>query len=204
MAINGDKILVEIKQHRAEWCGMDVIRTKIPGVLIIEPKLLGDPRGFFLETFQAERYASHGIHGPFVQDNLSRSARGVVRGLHLQHPNPQGKLVMVLRGRVLDVAVDVRVGSPTFGHHVAIEISDENHRQIWVPRGFAHGFAVLSESADFLYKCDDFYRPSDEIVVRWDDPAIGINWGIERAVLSARDAAAPLLAKVEGLPMYGV
>ena len=204
MAINGDNILVEIKQHRAEWCGMDVIRTKIPGVLIIEPKLLGDPRGFFLETFQAERYASHGIHGPFVQDNLSRSARGVVRGLHLQQPNPQGKLVMVLRGRILDVAVDVRIGSPTFGHHVAIEISDENHRQIWVPRGFAHGFAVLSESADFLYKCDDFYRPSDEIVVRWDDPAIGINWGIERPVLSARDAAAPLLAKVEGLPMYGV
>ena len=182
---------------------MDVIQTKIPGILIIEPKLFGDPRGFFLETFQAERYASHGIHGPFVQDNLSRSARGVVRGLHLQHPSPQGKLVMVLRGRILDVAVDVRVGSPTFGHHVAIEISDENHRQIWVPRGFAHGFAVLSESADFFYKCDDFYRPSDEIVVRWNDPAIGINWGIERPVLSARDAAAPLLSKVEGLPIYG-
>jgi len=182
---------------------MDVIQTDIPGVVIIEPKLFGDHRGFFLETFQAERYASHGIHEPFVQDNLSRSARGVVRGLHLQNPSPQGKLVMVLRGRVLDVAVDVRVGSPTFGRHVATEINEENHRQVWVPRGFAHGFAVLSESADFFYKCDEHYRPSNEIVVRWNDPAIGISWGIERPVLSARDAAAPLLANVEGLPIYG-
>jgi dTDP-4-dehydrorhamnose 3,5-epimerase len=182
---------------------VDVIETNIPGVVVIEPKLFGDRRGFFLETFQAERYASHGIQGPFVQDNLSRSARGVVRGLHLQNPSPQGKLVMVLRGRVLDVAVDVRVGSPTFGHHVATEINDENHRQIWVPRGFAHGFAVLSGSADFFYKCDDLYRPSNEIVVRWNDPAVGISWGIESPVLSARDAAAPLLANVEGLPIYG-
>jgi dTDP-4-dehydrorhamnose 3,5-epimerase len=181
---------------------MDVIETNIPGVVILEPKLFGDHRGFFLETFQAERYASHGIRGPFVQDNLSRSARGVVRGLHLQNPNPQGKLVMVLRGRVLDVAVDVRVGSPTFGNHVATEINDENHRQVWVPRGFAHGFAVLSETADFFYKCDDLYRPSDEIIVRWNDPAIGINWGIENPVLSARDAAAALLANLKGLPIY--
>src|SRR6516162_6716551 len=179
---------------------MNVIQTDIPEVVIIEPKLFGDQRGFFLEIFQTERYASHGIHGPFIQDNLSRSARRVVRGLHLQNPSPQGKLVMVLRGRVLDVAVDVRVGSPTFGRHVATEINEENHRQIWVPRGFAHGFAVLSESADFFYKCDDHYRPSNEIVVRWNDPAIGISWGIERPVLSARDAAAPLLSKVEGLP----
>ena len=149
---------------------MNVIETKIPGVVVIEPKLFEDPRGFFLETFQAERYSSHGIHGRFVQDNFSRSARGVVRGLHLQNPSPQGKLVMVLHDRVLDVAVDVRVGSPTFGHHVAIEIDDENHRQVWVPRGFAHGFAVLSESADLLYKCDDFYRPTDEIAVRWTPP----------------------------------
>jgi dTDP-4-dehydrorhamnose 3,5-epimerase len=110
---------------------------------------------------------------------------------------------MVLRGRVLDVAVDVRLGSPTFGEHVAAEINDENRRQVWVPRGFAHGFAVLSESADFFYKCDELYRPSDEIVVRWNDPAIGINWGIENPVLSARDAAAPLLANVGGLPNYG-
>jgi dTDP-4-dehydrorhamnose 3,5-epimerase len=182
---------------------MNVIQTDIPGVMIIEPKLLGDNRGFFLETFQAERYASHGIHRPFVQDNLSRSARGVVRGLHLQNPSPQGKLVMALRGCVLDVSVDVRVGSPTFGRHVAVELNDENHRQLWVPRGFAHGFAVLSESADFFYKCDELYRPSNEIVVRWSDPAIGINWGVKRPVLAARDATAPLLANVERLPIYG-
>jgi dTDP-4-dehydrorhamnose 3,5-epimerase len=182
---------------------MNVIQTVIPGVMIIEPKLFGDHRGFFLETFQAERYALHGIRGPFIQDNLSRSARGVVRGLHLQNPSPQGKLSMVLRGRVLDVAVDVRVGSPTFGRHVAVELNDENHRQLWVPRGFAHGFATLSESVDFLYKCDELYRPSDEIVVRWNDPAIGINWGIDSPVLSARDAAAPLLANVERLPIHG-
>ena len=181
---------------------MNVIETDIPGVIIIEPKLFGDDRGFFLETFQAERYALHGVHGPFLQDNLSRSARGVVRGLHLQNPNPQGKLVMVLRGRVLDVSVDVRVGSPTFGRHVAVELNDENHRQLWVPRGFAHGFAVLSKSADVFYKCDELYRPSDEIVVRWNDPAIGISWGIDSPALSARDAAAPLLANVERLPIY--
>ena len=182
---------------------MNVIATEVPDLLIIEPRIFGDQRGFFLETFQDARYASHGIHGPFVQDNFSRSARGVVRGLHLQNPKLQGKLVMVLRGRILDVAVDVRAGSPTFGRHVAVELSDENHRQIWVPRGFAHGFAVLSESADFLYKCDDLYRPSDEITVRWNDPAIGINWGIESPVLSQRDAAAPVLADIKGLPIYG-
>jgi len=182
---------------------MNVIQTDIPGVVIIEPKLFGDHRGFFLETYQAERYASHGILGPFVQDNLSRSVGGVVRGLHLQNPNPQGKLVMVLRGCVLDVLVDVRIGSPTFGRHVAVELNDENRRQVWVPRGFAHGFAVLSESADFFYKCDELYRPDDEIVVRWDDPAIGINWAIDKPALSARDAAAPLLANVERLPIYG-
>ena len=182
---------------------MNVIPTEVPDLLIIEPRIFGDQRGFFLETFQAARYASHGIHGPFVQDNFSRSARGVVRGLHLQNPKPQGKLVMVLRGRILDVAVDVRAGSPTFGRHVAVELSDENHRQIWVPRGFAHGFAVLSESADFLYKCDDLYRPSDEITVRWNDPAIGINWGIESPVLSQRDAAASVLSDIKGLPIYG-
>ncbi len=182
---------------------MQVLQTNIPGVLIIEPQIFGDHRGFFLETFQAERYGAHGIHGPFVQDYLSRSARGVVRGLHLQNPDPLGKLVMALRGRILDVSVDVRVGSPTFGHHVAVELNDENHRQIWVPRGFAHGFAVLSESADFFYKCDDFYRPSDEIAVRWNDPILGISWGVERPTLSARDAAAPVLANVKGLPIYG-
>ena len=182
---------------------MNVNPTEIPGVITIEPKLFADHRGCFLETFQAERYASHGIRGPFVQDNFSRSVHGVVRGLHFQNPSPQGKLVMVLHGSILDVAVDVRVGSPTFGHHVAIELSDENHRQLWVPRGFAHGFAVRSGSADVFYKCDELYRPSDEIVIRWNDPAISIIWGIESPAMSARDAGAPLLADVKGLPIYG-
>jgi dTDP-4-dehydrorhamnose 3,5-epimerase len=182
---------------------MNVILTAIPEVLIIEPKVHGDQRGFFLETFKADRYASHGIVEPFVQDNLSRSAQGVLRGLHLQIPRSQGKLVTVLRGCVRDIAVDVRRGSPTFGQHVAVELSDENRRQFWVPRGFAHGFVVLSETADFFYKCDELYSPADEIVVRWNDPAIGITWGIEQPSLSPRDAAAPLLAEVRTLPEYG-
>ena len=182
---------------------MKVIATALPEVVIVEPQLLGDQRGFFLETFQARRYAEAGISRPFVQDNMSRSGHGVLRGLHLQNPSAQGKLVSVFRGRVLDVAVDVRVGSPNFGRHVAVELSERNHRQLWVPRGFAHGFAVLSENADFFYKCDEFYAPKDEITVRWDDPAIGIEWGINRPSLSAKDAAAPLLAHVKNLPVYG-
>jgi dTDP-4-dehydrorhamnose 3,5-epimerase len=182
---------------------MNVIVTEIPEVLIIEPRLFGDQRGFFLETYQFARYADSGITRAFVQDNMSRSGYGVLRGLHLQNPKTQGKLVSVMRGRVLDVAVDVRIGSPNFGRHVAVELSEENRRQFWVPRGFAHGFAVLSETADFFYKCDDLYSPKDEIVVRWDDPAIGIKWGVENPSLSARDAAAPLLSEVTNLPIYG-
>jgi dTDP-4-dehydrorhamnose 3,5-epimerase len=182
---------------------MNVIETEIPGVVIVEPKLFGDQRGFFLETFQAERYRSSGMIRPFVQDNLSRSAFGVLRGLHLQNPRTQGKLVSVLRGCVLDVAVDVRRGSPTFGRHVAVELSEENRRQLWVPRGFAHGFVVLSETADFFYKCDELYSPGDEIAIRHNDPAIGIDWRIETPKLSARDAEAPLLADVSRLPEYG-
>ena len=182
---------------------MNVIATELPEVLIVEPKLFGDQRGFFLETYQFQRYVEAGIHRPFVQDNMSRSARGVLRGLHLQNPFTQGKLVSAMRGRVLDVAVDVRVGSPNFGRHVAVELSEENRRQLWVPRGFAHGFVVLSETADFFYKCDDLYSPKDEVSIRWNDPAIGINWGIDNPSLSAKDAAAPLLAEVKNLPIYG-
>jgi dTDP-4-dehydrorhamnose 3,5-epimerase len=182
---------------------MKVIATELPEVLILEPQLFGDQRGFFLECFQAKRYAETGISGPFVQDNMSRSGYGVLRGLHLQNPFTQGKLVSVMRGRVLDVAVDVRRGSPNFGRHVAVELSEEDRRQLWVPRGFAHGFAVLSESADFFYKCDDFYSPKDEISVRWDDPTIGINWRLANPSLSAKDAAAPFLADVKNLPAYG-
>jgi dTDP-4-dehydrorhamnose 3,5-epimerase len=182
---------------------MNVIATDIPEVLIVEPKRFCDQRGFFLETYQFRRYAEFGLSRPFVQDNLTRSGYGVLRGLHLQNPSPQGKLVSVMRGRVLDVAVDVRIGSPNFGRHVALELSEENFRQLWVPRGFAHGFVVLSETADFFYKCDDLYSPKDEIVVRWDDPAIGINWGVTNPSLSTRDATAPRLADVKNLPVYG-
>jgi dTDP-4-dehydrorhamnose 3,5-epimerase len=182
---------------------MNIVATDLPEVLIVEPKLFGDQRGFFAETYQFRRYAEHGINRPFVQDNMSRSGYGVLRGLHLQNPMTQGKLVSVMRGRVLDVAVDVRVGSPNFGRHVSVELSEENRRQLWVPRGFAHGFAVLSDTADFFYKCDELYSAKDEIVVRWSDPAIGIKWGVENPSLSARDATAPLLAEVNNLPVYG-
>jgi dTDP-4-dehydrorhamnose 3,5-epimerase len=140
---------------------------------------------------------------PFVQDNLCRSASSVIRGLHLQNPSAQGKLVSVLRGRVLDVVVDVRAGSPYFGRYVTTELSDENRLQVWVPRGFAHGFAVLSEGADVFYKCDNVYSPNDEIRIRWNDPAIGIRWKIENPLLSHRDANAPLLSEIKNLPIYG-
>jgi dTDP-4-dehydrorhamnose 3,5-epimerase len=187
---------------------MKVIETAIPGVLIIEPKIFGDARGFFLETFQDQRYADAGIRQPFVQDNLSRSARGALRGLHFQQPNPQGKLVTVLRGAVRDVAVDVRVGSPTFGRHVAVDLDEDNRRQLFVPRGFAHGFVVRSESADFFYKCDALYSPPEEKVLRWNDPALGIDWGIADLgitdpILSERDQQGRTLAELaDVLPRF--
>jgi dTDP-4-dehydrorhamnose 3,5-epimerase len=180
---------------------MNVIETAIPGVVVIEPKRFGDSRGFFMELYREDRYA--GITTPFVQDNLSRSTRGVLRGLHFQNPKPQGKLVMVLRGSVLDVAVDVRNGSPTFGRHVAIELSEENRRQLWVPSGFAHGFVVLSDSADFFYKCDEFYNPGSEFVLRWNDTQLGIDWRCDSPTISARDRAGiPLAQLMESLPRY--
>ena len=187
---------------------MKVIETAIAGVLIIEPKLFGDARGFFLETFQAKRYADAGLAQPFVQDNLSRSVRGSLRGLHFQHPNAQGKLVTVLRGAVRDIAVDVRAGSPTFGQHVVADLDDENRRQFFVPRGFAHGFVVRSDVADFFYKCDAIYSPADEKVLRWDDPVLGIDWGIaelgiEGPILSTRDQQGRTLAELAGeLPRF--
>ena len=173
---------------------MNILNTEIPEVVIIEPKLFGDSRGFFTELYQADRYGKHGIPAQFVQDNFSRSERGVLRGLHIQNPNPQGKLVTVLRGAVLDVAVDVRIGSPNFGRHVKVELSEENRRQFWIPRGFAHGFLVLSERADFFYKSDDYYSPADELDVKWDDPALGIDWGNLNPELSQRDRAGRSLA----------
>lgn len=168
---------------------MNVVSTDIPGVLIIEPRVFGDHRGFFTELFQTERYkaAGVGVAGPFVQDNLSRSTKNVLRGLHVQNPNPQGKLVTVLSGAVLDFAVDVRRGSPTFGRHVSVELNDQNRRQFWVPRGFAHGFVVLSDTADFFYKCDALYSPADELVIKWDDPALGLDWSTTAPAISKRD-----------------
>jgi dTDP-4-dehydrorhamnose 3,5-epimerase len=180
-----------------------VIESAIPGVLIVEPTVFDDCRGFLTELYQADRYAESGINATFMQDNLSRSTRGVLRGLHVQNPRPQGKLVTVLRGAVCDIAVDVRVGSPTFAQHVKIEITEENRRQVWIPRGFAHGFIVLSEFADLYYKCDGCYSPSDELVLRWDDPALGIDWGPTLPKLSDRDRHGLTLADLSvHLPKY--
>jgi dTDP-4-dehydrorhamnose 3,5-epimerase len=182
---------------------MNIIKTAIPGVLIVEPKLFGDSRGFFVELYHEDRYAQSGIAQRFVQDNLSRSAQGVLRGLHFQNPRPQGKLVTVLRGCVLDVAVDVRAGSPTFGRHVALELNEENRRQLWVPRGFAHGFVVRSATADFFYKCDEVYGPTNELVLRWNDPGLGIDWGCDSPIVSARDSEGFTLEQLAGrLPRY--
>ena len=181
---------------------MKVETTELPGVLVLEPRIFGDERGFFLETYNAPRYAAAGISGPFVQDNLSRSVRGTLRGLHFQEPHGQGKLVQVLQGCVWDVAVDVRRGSPTFGQYVARELSAENRRQLWVPPGFAHGFCVLSASADFSYKCTALYSPASERAIAWDDPDLGIAWPITEPLLSGRDAAAPRLRDAAELPEY--
>ena len=184
---------------------MRVTPLAVPEVLLVEPTVIGDARGFFMESFSVRRYADAGIPGRFVQDNVSRSRRGVLRGLHLQHPHAQGKLVSVLEGEVFDVAVDVRVGSPTFGRWVGEYLSAENHRQLYVPPGFAHGFVVTSDDALFTYKCTDYYRPEAEHSVRWDDPAIGIAWPGAGFTLSERDRHARTLAeaRVAGcLPSY--
>jgi len=173
---------------------MNVVKTKLDDCVIIEPKVFGDERGFFLETFQAERYASLlGITLPFVQDNHSRSARGVLRGLHFQKTKPQGKLVRVVRGEVYDVAVDIRKGSATFGEWEGVILSEDNKKQFWVPPEFAHGFVVLSDTADFEYKCTDYYDPSDEGCILWSDPDLDIPWPIANPVLSTKDESAKRL-----------
>ena len=175
---------------------MKVLEAVLPGVLIIEPKVFGDARGFFLESYQAERYRQLGIAHTFVQDNHSRSARGVLRGLHFQRSRPQGKLVSVSRGSVYDVAVDINPASPTCGQFVAVELNDENHRQLWIPPGYAHGFCVLSDIADFQYKCTDYYIPEDEGGLLWNDPQVNIPWPIEQPLLSAKDQRNPTLAQL--------
>jgi len=184
---------------------MRVVPTELPEVLILEPRVHGDSRGFFYETFQAGRYAGVGISGPFVQDNLSRSVRGTLRGLHFQEPRAQGKLVQVLRGTVWDVAVDVRRGSPRFGRWIALELSETTPRQLWIPPGFAHGFCVVSEVGEVEYKCTELYEAADELAIAWNDPQIGIAWPASEPLLSAKDKAAPRLAEVlDRLPAFGL
>ncbi len=166
---------------------MRVIPTKLEGVLILEPKSFGDQRGYFMEIFQAGRYAEAGMDRSFVQDNLSFSVRNTLRGLHYQHPNAQAKLVQVITGEIYDVAVDIRLGSPTFGQWEGVILSAENRRQLFIPEGFAHGFCVLSAAAHFLYKCSEYYSPGDEGGIRYDDPDIAISWPIDAPILSERD-----------------
>lgn len=175
---------------------MNVIKTKLPGVLLIEPEVFGDHRGFFKENYQTERYAEVGIDQAFVQDNHSRSQQGVLRGLHLQKTRPQGKLVSCSLGVVYDVAVDVNPMSDTFGQYVGVELTGDNHRQLWIPPGYAHGFCVLSDVADFQYKCTELYFPEDEGGLLWNDPEVAIDWPIEKPALSEKDLKLPTLAQI--------
>jgi dTDP-4-dehydrorhamnose 3,5-epimerase len=172
---------------------MNVYSCELKALVVVEPKVFGDARGFFMETWHQERYCQHGLGADFVQDNLSFSRRRTLRGLHFQNPNPQAKLLQVLQGEVFDVGVDLRRSSPTFGRWHGLVLSSENKRQFYVPPGFAHGFAVLSETALIQYKCSALYSPKDELGVRWDDPDIGIQWPLKDPLLSERDAKAPRL-----------
>lgn len=176
--------------------GQDFVGTRLPEIVILEPKVFRDDRGYFLEAWNRARYEAAGVPADFVQDNLSFSRRGVLRGLHYQYPTAQGKLVSVLRGEVFDVAVDIRLGSPTFGAWMGLVLSEENHRQVYIPPGFAHGFLVTSDTALFSYKCTEYYRPSDEGSIVWDDPQIGIRWPSAEPVLAAKDRDAPRLASL--------
>ena len=176
---------------------LEFVKTDLPGVVLVEPEVHGDERGFFLETYHEQKYRDGGIDERFVQDNHSRSSRGILRGLHGQSPQSQGKLVRVIEGEIFDVAVDVRLGSPSYGRFVTAVLSAENFRQIYVPPGLVHGFAVISEVAQVEYKCSDLYRPEQEFSVRWDDPELAIPWPISDPVLSAKDRDAPLLRDVQ-------
>jgi dTDP-4-dehydrorhamnose 3,5-epimerase len=183
---------------------MHVVALEPPGLLLVEPKIFGDARGFFVETYNRARYAEAGIAASFVQDNLSSSRRGVLRGLHFQHPHGQAKLVTVLEGEVFDVAVDIRVGSPSFGKHAAVTLSGQNKRQLFVPAGFAHGFCVVSETALFAYKVDDFWAPDCEGGVAYDDPDIGIAWPVQTPLISDKDRGFARLRDLDParLPKY--
>ena len=182
---------------------MNFIETPLPGVILIEPRVFRDERGFFLETFQQEKFREGGIDVHFLQDNHSRSTRGTLRGLHLQRTILQGKLIRVIEGEIFDVAVDVRTGSPNFGKWVGFVLSAENFRQLYIPPGFAHGFAVTSESAQVEYKCTELYAPDDELTVVWNDPAIGIEWPLTNPLLSKKDLGAKQLSElIDLLPQY--
>ena len=175
---------------------MKIHQTSLKDVFIIEPTVFSDNRGHFLETFNTNKYRQTGIAANFIQDNQSVSKKGVLRGLHGQMPRSQAKLVRVVKGQVFDVAVDARRKSPNFGKWVSTELSEDNYRQLFIPKGFLHGFCVLSDTAVFEYKCDEYYYPEDEITVRWDDPQIGVNWPIKEPILSDKDATAPLLGEI--------
>jgi dTDP-4-dehydrorhamnose 3,5-epimerase len=183
---------------------MKINPTELPGVLLIEPRVFGDARGYFVETWSLERYRAHGLQLPFVQDNLSKSGAGTLRGLHLQHPFGQGKLVQVIQGEVYDVALDVRVGSPSFGKWFGALLSEENKHQLFIPPGFAHGFCVTSTAAVFAYKCTDGYHPEAEITIAHDDPSLGIPWPVTAPTLSEKDRAGLRLADIpeDRLPRY--
>lgn len=185
---------------------MRILETGLDGVVIIEPRVHGDERGFFLESWKASSYAAHGLPATFCQANVSRSAKGVLRGLHYQYRQPQGKLVSVLEGRIFDVAVDIRSGSPSFGQWTGVELCAKNHRQLFIPEGFAHGFMVLSDSALFHYHCTNEYVPEYEVAIAWNDPDIGVQWPCKPLAISARDEAAPYLRDValEQLPQHRV
>jgi dTDP-4-dehydrorhamnose 3,5-epimerase len=183
---------------------LEIVETCLPGVLLIKPRVFQDPRGFFMETYRADRLAEAGVHEEFVQDNHSRSSRSVLRGLHYQLRHAQAKLCRVVQGEVLDIAVDIRVGSPNFGKWVGVVLSGENCHELYIPKGFAHGFAVRSETADFLYKCSDYYDAADDRGVLWKDPAVGIDWDTPSPILSVKDQRHPPLAQIprENLPAY--
>ena len=184
---------------------MKVIETELSGVKIFAPAVFSDSRGYFLETWQKKNYETAGIELSFVQDNISVSQKNVLRGLHYQYPHSQGKLAQVLAGEVLDIAVDVRLGSPTFGKWVSVELSEANHRQLYIPPGFAHGFCVISDNATFSYKCTDYYDSASEVGIIWNDPDLNINWPVDKPELSAKDSRYPKLANIaaDKLPRFG-
>lgn len=183
---------------------MRVIETSLPGVMVVEPRVFGDERGHFYESYNEAQYRENGIDTRLVQTNVSRSARDVLRGLHYQWPNPQAKLVSVLEGEVYDVAVDIRHGSPTFGNWVGVMLSAENHRHLWIPEGFAHGFCVVSEFATFTYQCSTLYDPTADRAIHWNDGDIAVDWPVSRPLLSAKDLRAPFLGEVSAdqLPTF--